>query len=168
MPNFSFKGKNRQGEMVAGERVAENRGALAMALRREQILLTEAAEKKSGKFNLDFGGNASAKDLAVFTRQFSVMIDAGVPLVLVEGCAEPARLDRRPQPHTLLVPRDVLDLVGHRPAVGLTQERESLGKRLARHVHAQDAGGHLGLELRREPRLEARTGDVAPAVVVRR
>jgi type IV pilus assembly protein PilC len=82
MPNFTFKGRNRQGEIIAGERVAENRGALALALRREEILLTEAAEKKGGSsFNFDFGGNASAKDLAVFTRQFSVMIDAGVPLV---------------------------------------------------------------------------------------
>ena len=81
MPNFSFKGRNRQGETISGERVADNRGALALALRREQIVLTEATEKKGGKFNFDFGGNASAKDLAVFTRQFSVMIDAGVPLV---------------------------------------------------------------------------------------
>ena len=82
MPNFSFRGRTRQGEMIAGERVAENRGALAIALRREQILLTEAEEKKGGGWkNIDFGGNPSAKDLAVFTRQFSVMIDAGVPLV---------------------------------------------------------------------------------------
>ena len=82
MPNFSFKGRNRQGEAVSGERVAENRGALALALRREQILLVEAEEKKGGSWkNLNFGGNPSPKDLAVFTRQFSVMIDAGVPLV---------------------------------------------------------------------------------------
>ena len=51
-------------------------------MKREQILLTEAQEKKGGSWkNLDFGGNPNAKDLAVFTRQFSVMIDAGVPLV---------------------------------------------------------------------------------------
>ena len=72
MPNFTFKGKNRQGEIVSGERVADNRGALAIALRRDQIVLTEAAEKKAGKLNFEFGGNASAKDLAVFTRQFSL------------------------------------------------------------------------------------------------
>jgi type IV pilus assembly protein PilC len=81
MPNFSFKGRTRQGEVIAGERVADNRNALAMALRREQIMLVEAEERKSRDWNLDFGGNPSAKDLAVFTRQFSVMIDAGVPLV---------------------------------------------------------------------------------------
>src|SRR6185295_16680780 len=82
MPNFSFKGRNRQGEIVSGERTADNRQALALALRREQIALTEAKEKKAGGgFNMEFGGNPTAKDVAIFTRQFSVMIDSGVPLV---------------------------------------------------------------------------------------
>ena len=49
MPNFSFKGRNRQGETVSGERVADSRQALAMALRREQIFLMDAEEKKAGE-----------------------------------------------------------------------------------------------------------------------
>ena len=81
MPNFSFKGRNRQGETVSGERLADSRQALAMALRREQIFLMDAEEKKSMSFNMEFGGNPTSKDIAVFTRQFSVMIDSGVPLV---------------------------------------------------------------------------------------
>src|SRR6185503_2630477 len=82
MPNFSFKGRTRQGENVAGERVADSRQALAIALRREQIFLLDAEEKKAGGgFKFEFGGNPTPKDLAVFTRQFSVMIDSGVPLV---------------------------------------------------------------------------------------
>jgi type IV pilus assembly protein PilC len=82
MPNFSFKGRTRQGESIAGERVADSRQALAIALRREQILLLDAEEKKAGGgFKFEFGGNPTPKDLAVFTRQFSVMIDSGVPLV---------------------------------------------------------------------------------------
>src|SRR5215475_3615721 len=83
MPNFSFKGKNRQGQVISGERVADSRQALAMALRREQIFLLDAEEKKSGGGlkSLEVGGNPTAKDIAVFTRQFSVMIDSGVPLV---------------------------------------------------------------------------------------
>src|SRR5262245_10291429 len=83
MPTFSFKGQNRKGEKIAGERAADSRQALALALRREQILLLDAREKKPGRTipKLEFGGNPKAKDIAVFTRQFSVMIDSGVPLV---------------------------------------------------------------------------------------
>src|ERR1044071_133775 len=82
MANFSFKGRNRSGEAVSGERVADSRQALALALRREQVFLLDAEEKKAGSWkNLEFGGAPSAKDVAVFTRQFSVMIDSGVPLV---------------------------------------------------------------------------------------
>ena len=86
MANFVFKGRNRQGEAVTGERVADNKQALAVALRRDQILLLDATEKKaaSGKGVLarfEIGGNPTPKDVAVFTRQFSVMIDSGVPLV---------------------------------------------------------------------------------------
>jgi len=82
MPNFSFKGRNRSGEVVSGERSADNRQALSLALRRDQIFLMEAEEKKTGGgFNFQFGGNPTAKDVSIFTRQFSVMIDSGVPLV---------------------------------------------------------------------------------------
>ena len=82
MPTFSFKGRTRQGENVAGERTADSRQALAIALRREQIFMLDAEEKKAGGgLKFEFGGNPTPKDLAVFTRQFSVMIDSGVPLV---------------------------------------------------------------------------------------
>jgi type IV pilus assembly protein PilC len=83
MPNFAFKGRNRQGEQIAGERVADSRQALGIALRRDQIFLVDAKEKKAGGGwkGMEFGGNPSQKDVAVFTRQFSVMIDSGVPLV---------------------------------------------------------------------------------------
>lgn len=81
MPTFSFKGKTRQGEFISGERAADNVQALALALRREQVILSEATEKKARGLKLEFGGNPTAKDLAIFTRQFSVLIDSGVPLV---------------------------------------------------------------------------------------
>ncbi len=80
MPTFTFKGQNRTGQTISGERVADSRQALALALRGEQIALLEAAEKKNVGRKIG-GPNPSAKDIAVFTRQFSVMIDSGVPLV---------------------------------------------------------------------------------------
>jgi type IV pilus assembly protein PilC len=84
MAVFTFKGRNRKGETISGERSADSRSALALALRREQILLMDAQEKKvaaGGVSKWEFGGNPTPKDVAVFTRQFSVMIDSGVPLV---------------------------------------------------------------------------------------
>ena len=82
MPVFTFSGKDANGQKISGERMAPNKQALAQALRRERI--TPGAIREKGKeFSLPtFGsGKVSVKDIAVFFRQFSVMIDAGLPLV---------------------------------------------------------------------------------------
>jgi type IV pilus assembly protein PilC len=82
MPVFTFKGTDAQGKKIAGERAADNKSAMTMQLRRERI--TPGAIKEKGKeFTLPtFGtGTVPVKDTAVFFRQFSVMIDAGLPLV---------------------------------------------------------------------------------------
>src|SRR5438093_12501124 len=81
MPNFAFKARNRQGETLLGERMADSRQALALALRREQVCLLEAQEKKAARKSFEFGGNPTPKDIAVLTRQYSVMVYEGVPLV---------------------------------------------------------------------------------------
>jgi type IV pilus assembly protein PilC len=89
MPTFAYSGRTRAGQTISGERMADTMDGAVAALRREQILVTritpakakaEPAAKgkeKVGKLNK----KVSAKNLAVFTRQFSVMIDAGLPLV---------------------------------------------------------------------------------------
>ncbi|HSI88956.1 MAG TPA: type II secretion system F family protein, partial [Pyrinomonadaceae bacterium] len=83
MPTYVFKGRNRLNELVAGERDASNQNELRALLRREQVILTQATEK-GRVVNIPKLGRrkkVGAKELAVFTRQFSVMIDAGLPLV---------------------------------------------------------------------------------------
>src|SRR5512140_258442 len=84
MATFAYTGRTRAGEMVTGERSADTAEAAVAGLRREQVIVTRIApakakgeQKKQGKI----GKKAKAKNLAVFTRQFSVMIDAGLPLV---------------------------------------------------------------------------------------
>jgi len=82
MPVFTFTGTDPQGKKVAGERLADSKAAVTMQLRRERI--TPGAIKEKGKeFALPkLGtGKVPVKDTAVFFRQFSVMIDAGLPLV---------------------------------------------------------------------------------------
>jgi len=81
MPVFTYKGTNRAGTSVAGERSAESKAEAKALLRREQINVSKLKEKGK-EFNVPtFGTGVDQKELAVFTRQFSVMIDAGLPLV---------------------------------------------------------------------------------------
>jgi len=82
MPVFTFSGKDSSGQKVSGERVAPNKQSLAQALRRDRI--TPGAIREKGKeFSMPTFGTTKVKtkDIAIFFRQFSVMIDAGLPLV---------------------------------------------------------------------------------------
>ncbi len=83
MPTFAFKGRNRLNELVSGDREAATQDELRALLRREQIVMTQANEKgrEISIPKLGRRKKVGAKELAVFTRQFSVMIDAGLPLV---------------------------------------------------------------------------------------
>ncbi|HEV2714782.1 MAG TPA: type II secretion system F family protein, partial [Terriglobales bacterium] len=78
MPVFTFSGKDASGQKISGERMAANKQSLAQTLRRERI--TPGAIREKGKeFSMPtFGsGKVKTKDIAIFFRQFSVMIDAG-------------------------------------------------------------------------------------------
>jgi type IV pilus assembly protein PilC len=84
MPVFTFTGKDAAGATVKGERAAENKEVLKAQLRRERITPVGAIKEKGKEFALPtFGksGKVATKDIAIFFRQFSVMIDAGLPLV---------------------------------------------------------------------------------------
>ena len=81
MPVFVYQGKNRAGTKVTGEQTANNKAELAALLRRQQINVTKMSEKGK-EFTLpSFGTGVKSNEIAIFTRQFSVMIDAGLPLV---------------------------------------------------------------------------------------
>jgi type IV pilus assembly protein PilC len=81
MPDYKYQGTSRSGGSVSGVMTASNKTELANLLKRQQITATKMTEKGK-EFNVPtFGGGVNAKELAIFTRQFSVMIDAGLPLV---------------------------------------------------------------------------------------
>src|SRR5437879_1940529 len=85
MPVFTFTGTDAAGEAVQGGRTADNKDVVQAQLRKERI--TPGAIKEKGKefalptFGSKGGGKVGTKDIAIFFRQFSVMIDAGLPLV---------------------------------------------------------------------------------------
>src|SRR5262245_7808737 len=82
MPTFAYAGRTRAGQTVTGERVAETMEAAVAALRREQVRVLRITPQKAARTGGGRAGKAvPARNLAVFTRQFSVMIDAGLPLV---------------------------------------------------------------------------------------
>jgi len=83
MPQFEFKGTSRTGQAVSGTRTSPSREALDAVLRRESITPTRIVEKgrEIAIPKPKVAGKVNPKELAVFTRQFSVMIDAGLPLV---------------------------------------------------------------------------------------
>src|ERR1700733_6718848 len=81
MPVYTYRGTNRQGAAVSGERSAANKNELAAMLRRDQINISKVSEKGKEFALPTFGAGVKPKELAIFTRQFSVMIDAGLPLV---------------------------------------------------------------------------------------
>ncbi|HEV8658246.1 MAG TPA: type II secretion system F family protein [Thermoanaerobaculia bacterium] len=80
MPTFEWKGRGRAGE-TAGVLVADSKDAVVAQLRRQQIVVTAVKEKGKEIALPRWGGKVPPQLVAIFTRQFSVMIDAGLPLV---------------------------------------------------------------------------------------
>lgn len=78
---FVWSGKTRQGQVQKGELVAKTREEVIAQLRKQNILVTSVQEKAASRKFPGFGGGVGSKDIVIFTRQFSTMIDAGLPLV---------------------------------------------------------------------------------------
>jgi type IV pilus assembly protein PilC len=81
---FAFSGRTRAGQSISGERAADSMDSAVAMLRREQILVTQISPTREKVAKAPQGPKdkaVAAKNLAIFTRQFSVMIDAGLPLV---------------------------------------------------------------------------------------
>jgi len=79
---FRWAGKTRSGEVRSGEMEAGDKAAVEARLRQMGLEPTKVSRKLPElKIKLPGFSGVSTKDLVVFTRQFSVMIDAGLPLV---------------------------------------------------------------------------------------
>src|SRR5712692_9328009 len=81
MPDYKYQGTSRSGSSVSGVKTASNKTELASLLKRQQITATKRTEKGKEFSVPTFWGGVKATELAIFTRQFSVMLDAGLPLV---------------------------------------------------------------------------------------
>jgi type IV pilus assembly protein PilC len=81
MPTFEWKGTGRNGQVQSGVLVADSKDTVVTMMRRQQVVVTAVKEKGKEIAVPKFGGKVPPQLVAIFTRQFSVMIDAGLPLV---------------------------------------------------------------------------------------
>ncbi|MEW6614250.1 MAG: type II secretion system F family protein [Thermodesulfobacteriota bacterium] len=83
MPVYVWEGKTRQGKILKGEIEAVSESAVRMQLRRQKTVPTKIKAKPKDLFEniAFFQPKVTENDLVIFTRQFSTMIDAGLPLV---------------------------------------------------------------------------------------
>jgi type IV pilus assembly protein PilC len=149
MPTYAFKGRNRMNELVVGERVADNRDELREALRREQVTLTSVKEKgrEIGIPKLGRRKKVKAKELAIFTRQFSVMIDAGLPLVQCLDILAQQQDNKYFQQVLAQVRQDVEE--GSTLAAAMTRHVRVFDQLYSNMVEAGETGGILDLILQR-------------------
>src|SRR5436190_2688813 len=149
MPTYVFKGRNRLNEIVVGERVADNREALRQILRREQVTLTSVKEKgrEIGIPKIGRRKKVKSKDLSIFTRQFSVMIDAGLPLVQCLEILAQQQDNKYFQQILSQVRQDVEE--GSTLAAAMARHPRVFDQLYANMVEAGETGGILDLILQR-------------------
>ena len=149
MQAFAFSGRTRGGEAINGERQAESLEAAVASLRREQILITriDPVKARAARGVAKAGGKVPAKSLAIFTRQFSVMIDAGLPLV---QCLD---ILGRQEPHkkfaaTILKTREDVES-GMSLADAMRKHPRTFDALFTNMIQAGEAGGILDTILKR-------------------
>jgi type IV pilus assembly protein PilC len=144
MTTYAWVGRTRTGQTVQGERAAESSDALAAALKKEQILVTkvgEAAKKKATPRRI------ADRNLAIFTRQFSVMIDAGLPLV---QCLELLGKEEPDKRLAAAIDRVRVDVeAGAALADAMEKQSHAFDSLYTNMVAAGEAGGILDTILKR-------------------
>ncbi len=79
MPTFTYTARNTNGELKSSTIDASNRDDVVAQLRRQRLTIIKVDEEKVRAKKS--GGGISMRDIVIFTRQFSTMINAGLPLV---------------------------------------------------------------------------------------
>jgi len=82
MPSYKYKAKNSLGKVIQGTRSAQNEAELASQLRQKRMELVSASQSLGGgKLAAMFEPGVTTKDIVVFSRQFSTMVTAGLPIL---------------------------------------------------------------------------------------
>lgn len=147
MPNYEWKGRDRNGSPQTGVLIGDSKEAVIAALRRQQIVITTVKEKGKEIALPKFGGGIKSKDIAIFTRQFSVMIDAGLPLVQCLDILGQQQESKGFQKVILQVRQDVEG--GSSLAEAMRKHPQAFDELYVNMVGAGEAGGILDTILQR-------------------
>jgi type IV pilus assembly protein PilC len=147
MPSYEWKGRDREGNPQTGVLIGDSKEAVIAALRRQQIVVTTVKEKGKEIALPKFGGGINSKDIAVFTRQFSVMIDAGLPLVQCLDILGQQQENKAFQKVILQVRQDVE--AGSSLAEAMRKHPQAFDDLYVNMVAAGEAGGILDTILQR-------------------
>lgn len=147
MPSFEWKGRDRNGNPQSGVLIGDSKEAVIAALRRQQIVVTTVKEKGKEIALPRLGGGIREKEIAIFTRQFSVMIDAGLPLVQCLDILGQQQEHKGFQKVILQVRQDVES--GSSLAEAMRKHPQAFDELYVNMVAAGEAGGILDTILQR-------------------
>lgn len=123
--NFAYRAKDRNGQVLTGSILAENEHAVALHVREKGYFITQIKEEGSTSAIRSFIDNLqsiSLKEISIFCRLFSTMINAGLPLVLCLNVL----IEQTDNPRMKKSLRDVYKKV---------KEGETLSRSLGKHPH---------------------------------
>jgi type IV pilus assembly protein PilC len=147
MPQYQWKGRARNGEEQTGVLVADSKDAVVNILRTKQVQVTAVTEKGKEFALPKMGGGVSQTEIAIFTRQFSVMIDAGLPLVQCLEILAQQQNNRAFQKTLMAVRTDVES--GSSLADSLRKQPKVFTDLYCNMIAAGEAGGILDTILQR-------------------
>jgi type IV pilus assembly protein PilC len=148
MPSYMWKGRLRTGQSQEGVLLADNRDAAVAVLRRQQIQVTNIREKgREIKLIPRLRRGVGDKRVAIFTRQFSVMLDAGLPLVQCLEILGEQEENRAFQAIIIAVRSDVES--GASLADSMRKHPKAFDNLYTNMVAAGEAGGILDIILQR-------------------
>jgi type IV pilus assembly protein PilC len=147
MANYVWKGRNRAGLIQEGVLAADSKDVALASLRRQNIVVTGIRERGKEISITKVGRRVPPKILAIFTRQFSVMIDAGLPLVqCIEILAN--QQDHKPFQKILLQVRQDVE-AGSTLADAMRRHPKAFDNLYVNMIAAGEAGGILDTILQR-------------------
>jgi type IV pilus assembly protein PilC len=147
MPNYAWKGRNRAGMVQEGVLAADTKDVALATLRRQNIVVTGIRERGKEISLSKMGRKVPSKTLAVFTRQFSVMIDAGLPLVQCLEILANQQEHKNFQKILLQVRQDVE--AGSTLADAMRRHPKAFDNLYVNMIAAGEAGGILDVILQR-------------------